>query len=206
MIALCAGQDCGRRRTTGAAISNIPVLQAELRRQSGVTLPIVLALTALLQLLAIAQADTALIALRTAGARHDRLTAFVAADSGLVLCSRLLAQGVASVRPWTEPGEPAYWRSGVAFGGSSPAAFVLQASWPGTTGALRCLIESRALAPQVHDETERYVYLLTAHALGVHTGTQSYAQAIAFDPDPGSGSATLPQARGWRSVAAVPAD
>jgi len=175
-----------------------------LRRQSGVTLPIVLALTALLQLLAIAQADIALIALRTAGARHDRLIAFEAADSGLVLCSRLLAQGTAPVRQWTEAGEPAYWRSGLAFGGSAPASFAIQASWPGTAGALRCLIESRVLGQQARDQAERDVYLLTVRALGARPDTQSYAQAIAFDSDPASGSAAQPQVWAWRSVAAVP--
>ncbi len=140
------------------------------RRQDGATLPIVLVLTAMLQLLALAQADTALIALRTAGARRDRLIALVAADSGLVLCSRLLAQGAAPVRPWSGPGEPAYWRSGHAFSAPAPAAFVLRATgggsihgpdaangpdaWPGSAGPPLCLIESRPMAQPLRDQLE----------------------------------------------------
>jgi len=184
--------------------SGVGLMQVRLSRQYGATLTIVLALTAMLQLLAIAQADTALITLRTAGARWDRLIAFDAADSGLVLCLRLLERGGAPVRPWMEPGEPAYWRSGHAFSGSLPAAFALQANWPGAAAAPQCLIESRPMEGLVQDQPERLSYLLTVRGLGARLDTQSYVQAIASDPDPKKTSGAAPQLRGWRSVAAAP--
>jgi len=186
------------------AQTNVWPMQLRLSRQRGATLAVVLALTAMLQLLAIAQADTALIALRTAGARWDRLIAFDAADSGLVLCSRLLERGAAPVRPWSEPGEPAYWRSGHAFGGSAPAAFALQANWPGAAAAPQCLIESRPMDGLARGQPERLSYLLTVRGLGARPGTQSYVQAIAWDADAKKTSGGAPQLRGWRSVAAAP--
>jgi len=142
--------------------------------------------------------------LRTAGARWDRLIAFDAADSGLVLCLRLLDRGAAPVRPWTEPGEPAYWRSGHAFSGSAPAAFALQANWPGAATAPQCLIESRPVEGLAQDQPERLSYLLTVRGLGARLDTQSYLQAIASDPDPKKKSGAAPRLQGWRSVAAAP--
>lgn len=172
------------------------------RRQCGATLPIVLALTAMLQLLAMTQADMALIAQRTAGARRDRLIAFEAADSGLVLCLRSLARGAAPVRPWTGSGEPAYWRSGHAFSGPAPAAFALRANWPGAAAAPQCLIESRPMVGQESSRPARLVYLLTVRGLGSRIDTQNYMQEILVDPDTNRG--TAPQGQGWRSVAASP--
>jgi hypothetical protein len=200
------------------------------RRQGGATLPIVLVLTAMLQVLALAQADTALIALRTAGARRDRLIALVAADSGLVLCARLLAQGAAPVLPWTGPGEPAYWRSGQAFSGPAPAAFALFATGASSGSSLRSSSGGGArgisaqgpgaangsaawpgtagpllcLIESRSTGPQAQAYLLTVRGRGAHLGTQSYLQRMEFDPDPAGKSGPGPQVLGWRNVAAAP--
>ncbi len=169
-------------------------------RQNGATLPIVLALATMLPLLALTQMDLSTIALRAAAARRDRLIALMAADSGLLMCARLLQRGAAPVRPWNAPGEPAHWRTKGAFRGPTPSAFSLAASWPGASAAPQCLVEEKSIEGQ--DEPPRY--LLTVRGVGARLDTQFYLQSMRLDCSPKIDSDTAQPMCGWRSVAAQP--
>jgi Tfp pilus assembly protein PilX len=149
------------------------------------SLVIVLALVALLQLLALAQLDVASIALRGATGLRDRVVAFYGADAALRLCANWLSAGRLPARVWREPVEPGYWRVGGAF---EAAAVAVAPSWPGAAQVPRCLLEMTEL-----DGAGPH-YLLTAMGSGAVAGTASWLQAAAAD---------RPAQRWyWRSVAA----
>jgi len=164
-------------------------------------LPIVLALTALLQVLALAQADLGWVALRDAGARRDRLLADTAAEAALVICSRLLQQGRIPVYPWTGPGEPAGWQAPQAFSGSAPLAYSLGPRWPAPTSPPQCLAEARPAVSGAGHVPAAQIVVLTARAVGLDAETQSYQQRL-WRVASGVSPASSPQ--GWRNVAAVP--
>jgi len=175
--------------------------------QRGASLPIVLALTALLQVAALAQADTAWVALHTAGARHDRLVADAAAEAGLVLCTRWLQRGAIQVWPWQGAGEPAAWRAAGAFddasAGAAPHAQRLAQTWPGARAAPQCLVEARpaSVAPGA---PPAQILLMTVRGVGMRRDTQRYLQQIWRLPG-GAGGIDLQHAlSAWRSVAAAP--
>jgi hypothetical protein len=153
--------------------------------QSGMSLAIVLALVALLQLLAVAQLDVASIALRGATSLRDRVVAFYGADAALRHCTSWLNEGGLPARVWREPGEPGYWRLSGAFEATAVAA---APSWPGAAQVPRCLLEMTEL-----DGSEPR-YLLTARGSGALAGTSGWLQAAATDRQP--------RRWFWRSVAA----
>lgn len=193
-----------RRRRWRLLERPVPAMRAAGRHQRGASLTIVLALVALLQLLALAQVETAWVALRTAGARRERLTAYVAADAGLVLCARLLQQGTLPIHPWTMPGEPAYWRAPQAFAGAAPAAVALGGSWPGASVPPQCLVESRPAAAPQRGEPAAQLYLLTVRGSGTRRDTQSYLQQIGLVPGIAENGQAASASWAWRSVAGLP--
>jgi hypothetical protein len=166
------------RRITGSAYS-----------ERGMTLPVVLALVALLQLLALAQLDIATVALRSAVGLRDRVVAFYAADAALAVCVRKLSDGALTARAWTGDDEPAYWRLFEAFDGDYAPAVRVAASWPGAAQAPQCLLE------MTRTGTDSPRYLLTARGVGASFGTQAWMQAARVG-DSGRWF--------WRSVAQVP--
>lgn len=176
----------------------------DLRTQCGSTLTIVLVLTAMLQVLALTQADIGWVALRDASARRDRLLADASAEAALVRCAQWLAQGTLPVHAWSGQGEPAGWRSAQAFTGAQPLASSLSAIWPAPTSiaippAPQCLAESRPVTGRTDQGRASEIVLLTARGVGRDGSTQSYLQRIWR-----GGPASAAYAQGWRSVAAVP--
>ena len=161
--------------------------------ERGMTLPVVLALVALLQLLALAQLDIATVALRSAAGLRDRVVAFYAADAALAVCARKLSDGALTARVWTGDDEPAYWRLFEAFDGDYAPAVRVAASWPGAAQAPQCLLE----ITQTGSDNPRY--LLTARgvgaSLGASAGTQAWMQAARV----GTSGRWF-----WRSVAQAP--
>jgi Tfp pilus assembly protein PilX len=172
--------------------------------QCGSTLTIVLVLAAMLQILALTQADIGWVALRDASARRERLLADASAEAALVRCAQWLAQGTLPVYAWSGQGEPAGWRSAQAFTGAQPVASSLSAIWPAPRSiavppAPQCLAESRPVTGRTDQGHASEVVLLTARGVGLDGSTQSYLQRIWR-----GGPASTAHARGWRSVAAVP--
>jgi len=139
--------------------------------ERGMTLPVVLALVALLQLLALAQLDIATVALRSAMGLRDRVVAYYAADAALAICARKLSDGALTARVWAGDDEPAYWRRFEAFDGDYAPAVRVAASWPGASEAPRCLLEMA----QTGADSQRY--LLTARGVSTSLGTQAWMQA-----------------------------
>jgi hypothetical protein len=157
--------------------------------ERGTTLPVVLALVALLQLLALAQLDIATVALRSAMGLRDRVVAFYAADAALAICARKLSDGDLTARVWAGDDEPAYWRLFDAFDGDYAPAVRVAASWPGASQAPQCLLEMA----QTGADAPRY--LMTARGVGAHFGTQAWLQGARV----GNSGRWF-----WRSVAQVP--
>jgi len=139
--------------------------------ERGMSLPVVLALIALLQLLALAQLDIATIALRSAVGLRDRVVAFYAADAALAICARKLSDGALTARVWVGDDEPAYWRLFEAFEGDFAPAVRVAANWPGALQAPQCLLEMT----QAGTDSPRY--LLTARGVGTRFDTQAWMQA-----------------------------
>jgi hypothetical protein len=166
------------RQTAGSASS-----------ERGMTLPVVLALVALLQLIALAQLDIATVALRSAVGLRDRVVAFYAADAALAICARKLSDGALTARVWAGDDEPAYWRLFEAFDGDYAPAIRVAASWTGALQAPQCLLE------MAQTGTGSPRYLLTARGVGASSGTQAWMQAARV----GNSGRWF-----WRSVAQFP--
>ena len=165
-------------------------------RQSGVVLPIVLLISAMMLTTSAAWFETSLAAARAATNVQDYLQAFHAADSALTLCARSViaadaatpaAPPLASVEPTPEP---AQWKLESAF---EAAAITPVAQWPGSLRAPQCLVEAWPLAARA----DTHAYLLTSRGFGRTSDSQVWLQMeLVIDG--------MAVERHWRRVAARP--
>ena len=160
-------------------------------RHSGVVLPIVLLISAMMLATSAAWFETSLAAARAATNVRDYLQAFHAADSALNLCSRsVIAAGSAAAAPQGASGEPIQWKIESAFevGAVTPVA-----QWPGSLRAPQCLIEAWRLATRA----DARAYLLTSRGFGRTSESQVWLQMeLVIDGDAIE--------RHWRRVVARP--
>lgn len=155
-------------------------------RQTGAILVWVMPLVAILQLFSISLLNLTTLEMRNAASREDHARALHAADAGLRMCVRRLISGQAPVRSWLGEGEPAYWRTPVAFNGLLPAAFNLVNAWPYGAQAPQCLIEARPLPKssvplppaQLPRQPKPSVYWITVRGFGATLETQAWVQSI----------------------------
>jgi Tfp pilus assembly protein PilX len=159
--------------------------------QSGVVLPIVLLISAMMLATSAVWFETSLAAARAATNVRDYLQAFHAADSALTLCARsVIAAGAEAAAPPVASGEPAQWKLQTAF---DAGALTPVAQWPGSVRAPQCLIEAWRLATRA----DARAYLLTARGFGRTNEAQVWLQMeLVID-----GEAIE---RHWRRVAARP--
>lgn len=140
------------------------------RSQRGVALPVVLLIVSMMLVTSAAWFEAALFEARNAGAIVDQLRSFRAAEAGLALCTRALADGaaLAPVAP-TQPGEPQGWRRQDTFEAQATAPV---RSWPGSVRPPQCLIEAWRIAarPAVR------AFLVTARGFGSTDDAQSWLQ------------------------------
>jgi Tfp pilus assembly protein PilX len=165
-------------------------------RHSGVVLPIVLLISAMMSTTSAAWYETSLAAARAASNVQDYLQAFHAADSALILCARsvVAADAIAPAAPplaSPEPSpEPAQWKLESAF---EADAVTPVAQWPGSLRAPQCLIETWPLAARAGT----HAYLLTSRGFGRSSESQVWLQMeLVIDGDAVE--------RHWRRVAARP--
>ena len=165
---------------------------AALMRHSGVVLPIVLLISAMMLATSAAWFETSLAAARATTNVRDYLQAFHAADSALNLCARsVIAAGAdAPAAPQAAYGEPAQWKLESAF---EAGAVTPVAQWSGSSRAPQCLIEAWRLSTRA----EARAYLLTARGFGRTGESQAWLQMeLVIDGE------TIE--RHWRRVAARP--
>lgn len=161
-------------------------------RHSGVVLPIVLLMSAMMLATSAVWFETSLAAARAATNVLDYLQAFHAADSALTLCARNVAAAgaEAAVAAPAASGEPAQWKLEAAFdaGAITPAA-----QWPGSQRAPQCFIEGWRLASRA----DVRAYLLTSRGFGRTSESQVWLQMeLVIDGE------TIE--RHWRRVASRP--
>jgi Tfp pilus assembly protein PilX len=162
--------------------------------ESGVVLPIVLLISAMMLATSAVWFETSLAAARAATNARDYLQAFHAADSALNLCARsVIAAGAdAAAAPQVTSGEPAQWKLQSAF---DAGAVTPIAQWPGSARAPQCLIEAWNLSTRA----EAHAYLLTSRGFGRTSESQVWLQMeLVIDGD----GETVE--RHWRRVAARP--
>lgn len=165
---------------------------ASLGRQSGVVLPIVLLISAMMLATSAIWFETSIAAARAASNVRDYLQAFHAADSALNLCARsVVAAGEdAPGAPQIASGEPAQWKLESAF---EAGAITPVAQWPGSLHAPQCLIEPWRLTTRANAQA----YLLTSRGFGRTSESQVWLQMeLVIDGE------TIE--RHWRRVAARP--
>jgi hypothetical protein len=140
-------------------------------RQSGVVLPIVLLMSAMMLGTSAAWFETSLAAARGGTNVRDYLQAFHAADSALTLCARSVvsADGMQSTAPPLASGEPAQWKLESAF---EAGAIEPVAQWPGSLRAPQCLVEAWRLATR----SAARAYLLTSRGFGRTKESQVWLQ------------------------------
>jgi Tfp pilus assembly protein PilX len=162
--------------------------------ESGVVLPIVLLISAMMLATSAVWFKTSLAAARSATNVRDYLQAFHAADSALNLCARsVIAAGAdAAAAPPAASGEPAQWKLQSAF---DAGAVTPIAQWPGSARAPQCLIEAWSLSTRA----EAHAYLLTSRGFGRTSESQVWLQMELVIG--GDGEAVE---RHWRRVAAKP--
>lgn len=161
-------------------------------RQSGIVLPIVLLMSAMMLGTSAAWFETSLVAARAATNVRDYLQAFHAADSALTLCARsvISAAALQLAAPPVAAGEPAQWKHEAAF---EAGAIEPVAQWPGSLRAPQCLIEAWRLASRA----DARAYLLTSRGFGRTKESQVWLQ-MELVIEGGSIE------RHWRRVAARP--
>lgn len=160
--------------------------------QSGVVLPIVLLIAAMMLATSAVWFETSLDAARSATNVRDYLQAFHAADSALISCARsVIAAGAETLAsPPALSGEPAQWKLKSAF---EAGAIVPISQWPGSLRAPQCLIEAWRLA----NRADARAYLLTSRGFGHSDESQVWLQMeLVIDGE------TIE--RHWRRVAAKP--
>lgn len=161
-------------------------------RHSGVVLPIVLLISAMMLATSAVWFETSLATARAATNVRDYLQAFHAADSALNLCSRsvVAASSEAAAAPQVASGEPTQWKLESAF---EAGAITPVAQWPGSLRAPQCLIEAWRLATR----TDARAYLLTSRGFGPTSESQVWLQMeLVIEGDAIE--------RHWRRVAARP--
>jgi len=138
--------------------------------QRGVALPVVLLIVSMMLVTSAAWFEAALFEARNAGAIVDQLRAFRAAEAGLVLCTRALADGaaLAPLAP-AQPGEPQGWRRQDTFEAQATAPV---RSWPGSVRSPQCLIE----AWRIEARPAVRAFLVTARGFGSTDDAQSWLQ------------------------------
>jgi Tfp pilus assembly protein PilX len=117
----------------------------------GTALPIVLLMSSMLLVTAAAWLEAALVDARVAASLGNRVTAFHAADSALIRCSRIAVGSIPAptpapaFAPASDTGpladEPVRWRLKASFEGGSANAISPFASWPYGIRPPQCLIE-----------------------------------------------------------------
>lgn len=141
-------------------------------RNSGIVLPIVLLIAAMMLTTSAAWFETSLAAARSANNVRDYLQAFHAADSALTLCARGVVAAAAFESQPVAPlssGEPTQWKSEAAF---EAGAVVPVAQWPGSRRAPQCLIEAWSLGTRA----DARAYLLTSRGFGQAKESQVWLQ------------------------------
>lgn len=138
--------------------------------QCGVALPVVLLIVSMMLVTSAAWFEVALFEARNASTLVDQLQSFRAAEAGLVLCTRELADGAAIVplAP-AQAGEPQGWRRRDAF---EAQASSLVRSWPGSTRPPQCLVE----AWRIEARPGVRAFLVTARGFGSTDDAQSWLQ------------------------------
>ena len=131
--AACSRRHDGPQHIFGLSRSN----HASRVRHSGVVLPIVLLISAMMLATSAVWFETSLAAARAATNVRDYLQAFHAADSALNLCSRsvIAAGSEATAAPPVASGEPTQWKLESAF---EAGAIMPIAQWPGSLRAPQC--------------------------------------------------------------------
>lgn len=186
--AACSRRHNGPQHIFGLSRSN----HASRVRHSGVVLPIVLLISAMMLATSAVWFETSLAAARAATNVRDYLQAFHAADSALNLCSRsvIAAGSEATAAPPVASGEPTQWKLESAF---EAGAIMPIAQWPGSLRAPQCLIEAWRLAARA----DARAYLLTSRGFGRTSESQVWLQMeLVIDGDAIE--------RHWRRVAARP--
>ncbi|WP_415927140.1 hypothetical protein [Burkholderia theae] len=141
------------------------------RRDAGLALPAVIAVSAAVAALTGTWFESALTEARRTRALSDRLIAFHAADAALAACTARLLRGSAPYLSEREShAEPDAWRRMPAL--AVAEAFAPFAGWPMAAQPPRCLIEAwRGAGP-----AGGRAYLVTARGVGAHASSAVWLQ------------------------------